>query len=199
MTHLLDLSGPPGRSLFDDIPDWPARGDAVAFFDERFGLLIKNVRGIQDDRLLVLVGQLLVENCLDEFLTCFLGGYSATRDKRDFTLSLRIAVAKGVRFMPCRILNDVDFIRKLRNSFVHDISLAALGDIGDARLRSLDDRLRHYDLHAGTSVADSFASLVLAAGTGLVAYTYLAREFDAFVHSPGFKDHLHAHAAKRGA
>ena len=54
---------------------------------------LKYVIDLHDDRLLVLIGALFVENTIDNFLSAVIPDFKLISNNRDFTFSMRITLA----------------------------------------------------------------------------------------------------------
>jgi len=76
---------------------------------------LKRLALLNDDRLYALVANLLVENIIDNYLAEIMPKYkkSELAKKNDFTFSLKIDVAKELRFCPQKFLTVLKLQTKL--------------------------------------------------------------------------------------
>ena len=73
--------------------------------------------------LLALVSALSMEEALDLFLGIYIPGYSRIKENNDFTLFMKLEMARVLRWIPEQILGAVVLISSMRNKFAHDLAL----------------------------------------------------------------------------
>jgi len=147
-----DPSGPDGESLFRSFGDLGHWGPSKESLEELIAL-VEQLREFDDDRLTVLFGSLVIENAVDALLESAFPGFQRLRENRDFTLSLRIELARALRFIPSKILGSADCIRQVRNDFVHNLAIKTFEDLRPGRLDAMRDWvLNHYRDGEATSV-----------------------------------------------
>lgn len=118
--------------------------------EEKYVTIVHRYSDIEDDRLLALIGGLIVENELDDFLSVWIPGYNTFKKDRDFTFNLKIELAKALHLIPNHIINSIHPIRKIRNIFAHNLEIDLFKQ---ARERYPDD-FKDFD-----NKARSFASI----------------------------------------
>ena len=98
--------GPPGAETAEYL---------VAVLDELF----RADATVEDDRAVAVLGALLVEDAIDEFLGALMPGYKVLSGNRDFTFAIKIETARSLDICTKRFFNDADQIRSVRNEFAH--------------------------------------------------------------------------------
>jgi hypothetical protein len=181
--EIINIEGPQGQSIFHHTMSYCVSQETIDGLQQKINEILKYVGELNDDRLLVLVGALIVENAIDELLVAIMPGYKSLRDKRDFTFSMRIEITRALRLIPSRILNCADFIRGLRNDFVHDLSINAFDRLESPRLQSMRDRLLAFNPQVFEEDAKAFSQLVLWTGVALYVYTMHVSQLNDFIRS----------------
>lgn len=190
--EIINIEGPSGESVFRRLISWCVQPEASGKFQQRIDEILGRVEELDDDRLLVLVGALIVENAVDELLAAIMPGYASLQDKRDFSFSTRIEVARALRLIPSRILNCADFIRSLRNDFVHDLSVEKLDALEPSRIQSMRDRLSSFIAEMVEAEAEAFRKLVLWTAVALYGYTMHVSRLNDFIRSDELGESLKA-------
>lgn len=188
----LNITGPQGKTIFWALISWLiADIDAVSQMQLQIDETLAHVHNLNDDRLLVLLGTLVVENAVDELATTVMPGYKSLRDKRDFTFSMRIEVVRALRIIPTWLLNYADCIRSTRNDFVHDLSIDAFAKLKSSKQQSMCDYLKRFnpDEAEGKTEAEVFEKLVSFTAVALYAYRVQTSQLDAFLRSQEFIKH----------
>jgi hypothetical protein len=80
------------------------------------------------------------------------------QERRDFTFSLQIEVARALRLVPSQILGAADCIRHIRNKFVHNLSLDTFDQLEPEELKSMRDHLARFTSRTYDENADHFMS-----------------------------------------
>jgi len=76
----------------------------------------------KDDRLLAIVGALVIEEALDSLLIAYIPKYKILhREDHDITFAMKIKLVRSLKLIPAHLLNAVDVIRDIRNEFVHKL------------------------------------------------------------------------------
>ncbi len=118
------LNGKKGQSLLHTIEPNVIRSEEFGkSFENKYKTIVNRYSDVKDDRLLALIGHLIVENELDNFLSIWIPKYNNLKKERDFTFNLKIELAKSLRLIPIHILNSIHPIRKIRNIFAHDLNI----------------------------------------------------------------------------
>jgi hypothetical protein len=195
---IINVEGPPGKSIFRRFSSWCLPKDAEDRFQHKIdNEIFEPVSALNDDRLLVLVGALVVENTLDELLAAIMPGYKTLRDKKDFTFSMRIEIARALQLIPTRILNCADFIRDLRNDFVHDLSLKGFEDLEQSKIQSLHDRLSGFTPMKLEKIAEAFRMLVSYTAIALYGYTIHVSCLNDYMRSAKFGESLKSYVESK--
>ncbi len=195
---VINVEGPAGKSIFRRFLSWCLPKDAEYRFQHKIdNEIFAPVSALNDDRLLVLVGALVVENTLDELLAAIMPGYKTLRDKKDFTFSMRIEFARALQLIPTRILNCADFIRDLRNDFVHDLSVKGFDDLEQSRIQSLHDRLSGFTPKQFEKIAEAFRMLVSYTAIALYGYAIHVSRLNDFMRSAKFGESLKAYVESK--
>jgi len=181
--------------VFQDIIDVSAeeiRRRVVEAMDRVFEL--------DDDRLLVLVGALLVENSLDRLLGAFMPGYRQLRDKREFSFSVRIELARALRLCPDCLFNCTDVVRSIRNDFVHELSTDSFARLKRERVQSMRDHVSNFspDDVLGETDAMVFKILVTYLVAQLELYRLHIEWLNEFIRSEEFGPLFTSFCERRG-
>lgn len=145
----LNIEGPPEGSVFNRPLIWCMSADVQRKLQKQIDATLDHIAKLKDDRLLVLVGNLLIENAIDEFLAAFIPKYKHLRDNRDVTFSIRIQLARAFELCPTRFFACADVIRKIRNEFAHNLDCKAFADLPPHLLDSLHTHLSEFEAHFG--------------------------------------------------
>jgi hypothetical protein len=158
--------------------------------------------GLADERSIALVGAMLVEQAIDDFLGAVAPGIDAV-DSKDLTFSLKIALARACKICSAKLFNDADLIRHIRNDFSHRLTVREFSAIDPKHLRSLRDRLAEYEapqfpvVHAGLSAECShFRNLVVCVSAGISMYALHARTMGKFLRTARFRAQFEAFLAE---
>ena len=157
---------------------------------------IEYVQGLNDDRLLVLVGALVVENAVDKLIASVFPGYKSLHSQRDFTFSMRIEIVKALKIIPSKILNSAHFVRKLRNDFVHDLSLDSFDKLDTSSIQSMQDRLLEFNSEKIEESPRAFSRLVLWLTVALHTYTEHTLQLNKFIRDDRFINYLQSFIAQ---
>lgn len=126
--EIVDITGPEGETLF-----WHLKGWLVARREHqiqaRLDEMWAHYKEIADDRLLVVVAALCVEESVNALLQAIAPHFDQCLEDTDFTFSLRIRVARTLRLIPSRILTNCDLVRQIRNEFAHHLDVRAFGQL----------------------------------------------------------------------
>lgn len=190
---IINVEGQRGDSIFYQFKTWCLPPETVIKLQVKLDSDLIHVKELNDDRLLVLIGALLVENSVDELLSAIMPGYKSLRDNRDFTFSMRIEIARALQLIPSRILSCADFIRKVRNEFAHNLSIDSFSELNPSYLSSLRGRLREFTKdQPEKSDAESFKGLVFLTALGIYGYNFHVEMLAKFLRDSSFIEALHA-------
>ena len=142
-----------------------------------------------DDRAVALVGALLIETAVNDLVSAHVPGYKSLADNRDFTLSMRIALARALKLCPARLLGAADTVRAIRNDFAHKLVLQSFDQCTRRHLQAARAHLGTIQpkLSDGKTDREVFVSLVGMVCLALHGYKFhverlneYMREADAF-------------------
>ncbi|MDY8094476.1 hypothetical protein UY456_15870 [Paenibacillus polymyxa] len=150
-----NIIGPIGESIFDR-PIWwcldkETQGDLMIIFTQSLEHIVR----IHDERLLLITGALLVEGSIDNLLSDFMPGYNALKDNRDFSFSLKIALAKATELCPASLFNYANLIRNMRNEFAHNLATSSIDQLPNKHIQTLNQYLTQISASYNLSV-DNF-------------------------------------------
>ena len=74
---------------------------------------------------MVIIGALIIENELDNFLSGWIKIYSHLKNSKDLTFSFKVDLVISLKLIPRRILNAIESIKKIRNVFAHNLDISA--------------------------------------------------------------------------
>lgn len=195
----INIEGPKGDSLF-----W--RPLMYCFPPSEQGKLqvelndfFEHFKATQDDRSLVLVGALVVEHSLDGLLRAYVPGYQTLAQNRDFTFSMKIDLGQSLRLVPSRVVDDADFLRKLRNEFAHNLSTKSLDELPGSMLRSLDSRVTSYNPSRRETNRRRFTDLAAFVSMAFGMYERHVEKLDSLIRGPEFLDSCFRKAAEEGS
>lgn len=153
---------------------------------EKLQGLIDDVWGqlaeIDNDRAIVLVGSLLMENAIDMLLAAIIPKFNSFNEKSLVNLSIKIELARDLKIIPPQHLNVADRIRDIRNDFAHELEMNSFDKIPENYVESLRDFLDMYtkDESKGKSVKEVFKLLVTHSTLALWLFSkhvYLLNDF----------------------
>jgi hypothetical protein len=152
----------------------------------------KHISQLNDDRLLVLTAELLLENTVDNYLSQIMPTYKKSLgDNRDFTFSLKIAVAKGLKLSPPRFFNSIDLVREIRNEFVHNLEVKTLDNVKPENINKIKVYLELFEgKTSDRNLQEQFKSLSLYTFLGLNSQIENVRSLNSFLRDTTFLDNL---------
>jgi len=128
-----------------------------------------------DDRALALIGALVVEEELDRLLSSWLVDYKKhCRDARDMSFSFKVELAKSTRLIPARILNAIDPVRRIRNTFAHNLDIDTFKEAKEIDARpfgALYSKTKTFMIWNETDDRKTFQQLVTLIALALIVYT----------------------------
>lgn len=194
----LDIQGPTGETLFDRARVWALEADALTKLQGSMDELLGHIAHAGDDRLLALLGALILENAVDRLAAAMLPGYRDIRDNSDFSFSMRTDVARAMRLVPQRLFAAVDAVRGIRNDFAHNLEFSLFSDLKPGRMSAVRDRLREFGPHLekGRSDYQAVAQLVSNCALALLVYASHVEILNAAIRKPEFLERLAAYAQK---
>jgi hypothetical protein len=146
---------------------------------------------LDKDRTIVLVGELIVENAIENYLSASMRGYKKEFSKLSFYLKIRIA--KSLNLSPPKIFECADIIRAIRNEFVHDLNITDFANIKTELTKKLDNALivvNYKTNQEERTMREKFVMLILATTTALFICTKDACLLNSFLRSDSFQKNL---------
>jgi hypothetical protein len=201
------VEGPKGETIFSAYP-WAASPQTIDELNAKIAWALDHVSKAMDDRLLVLLGAMIVENAVDELLAAIMPGYKVLQQNKDFTFSMKIELARALRLIPSWILGCADIIRSIRNDFAHELSINTFDKIKAAKIASMRDHVLQFNSGLiSRNLPEELQApdgdfVVLVKLTAMTIYSYAAdvKTLDDFLRSDGFIKHLarfHKHSLKQ--
>ena len=86
--------------------------------------------------------------------------------------------------------NCADFIRDLRNDFVHDLSVKGFDNLEQSKIQSMHDRLSGFTPEKFEKIPEAFRMLVLCTAIALSGYATHVSRLNDFMRSPKFGQNL---------
>lgn len=90
---------------------------------------------MKDDRAMALVGGILLENYLDNFLRSIVPKYKSKR----YTFQRKIDLAKSLCLIEPDMFNCLFRLKEIRNDFAHDLEMWSFNDVEDSKIQLLKD------------------------------------------------------------
>jgi hypothetical protein len=179
--QILNFEGPADETMFRGFVSWclpeQFEEEAQKEVDSVFAHL-----ATEDNRALALIGALVIENAIDGFLNAHIPGYTKLKDKKDFTFSMKINLARALKLCPSRLFGAADTIRDVRNDFAHKLSISLFSECKPEHLRSLEGHLRQItsnELNYGDNrtIFKTLVTLVYLALRGYTLHIYNLNEY----------------------
>lgn len=123
MTSEINLDGKKGESLFYHpfIYEILATEENAKSLLEQRRYIIDRYHKIEDERLMAIIGSLIVEGALDDFLSAWLKDDNKTIKDLSFSQKERLAIS--FKLIPKKILEAIKPIRQIRNDFAHNLDI----------------------------------------------------------------------------
>jgi hypothetical protein len=161
---------------------------------------IKHIAELKDDRLYALVADLLAENAIDGYLSELMPRYKQElAEKKEFTFSLKIAVAKELRLSPPKFFKGADVLRRVRNEFAHNLEIKTFEALKPELIDEIGGVLKGYfpkKQPTYTSIRDKFSSLMFHTVVALIFYRKHLRSLNSYLRDDVFQDNLLAYCRK---
>ena len=190
---IINIEGKKGGSLFYRPVIWFIQEDFKRIKEQYEGYQ-KLIEGAKEERLLTLIGALSMEEALDLFLRAYIPDYHRLEKQRDFTLFIKIELARSLRIIPTHILDAAALINNVRNKFAHELKIERFDslDIGTQDNLKQKDRVFFPDDNINTSltVKDMFIHIVEAVIIGLGIYSSHLRTAKEYIYSAEFSQQL---------
>ncbi len=186
--EILHIEGPSSKTIFWGLLTWLFPLDRMEELQKELDDYWGHYRGLSDERAVVLVGALCVEDSLDRMINAFFPGSRILHENRDFTFSLKMDLLQACRLIPSRILDHCNLVRKLRNDFAHRLEFKTLSDWGSQNFQAVDQAIRSYlpQYDLGISHRKRFEDVVAAVCVALRMYSAQVEVLREFLDSPEF-------------
>ena len=105
--------------------------------DKKLQIYMEHVAELKDDRLVALTADLLIENSIDNYLSAIMPEYKKEISKHynNFTLSVKISIAKALRLSPIKLFENAVLINEIRNQFVHHVEIKTFSELSEEEIR----------------------------------------------------------------
>jgi len=189
--HRLNIEGEKGGSLFHH-PVTRVIEEDFKRINEQYERYWKLIDEAQDERLLALISALSIEDALDLFLEAYIPKYRHLfKENKDFTLSMKIDLAYSLCLIPMHILNAADLVRKIRNEFVHNLSIDCFDSLDDDRFKNkLGVRFKEFypdDTNTGLTHTEMFKRVVVGIIVALGIYASHLRTAKEYIYGEDFR------------
>ncbi len=190
--QILNIEGPLGGSTFRRLLRWLIPLDRMAELQKELNDYWAHYKDLADERAVILVGALCVEDCLDRTINAFFPASKILHENRDFTFSLKIDIVQACNLIPSRILHHCDLVRKLRNDFAHSLEFETLSDWGDENFQAVNQAIMSYQPSYDLSVSPRkrFEDLVAFVCVALKWYTTHVESMRTFLDTKDFMKSL---------
>ncbi len=192
---ILNFEGPKGESLFRRLLVWCLPAELQLTIQKEMDEVFSHL-GSEDDRAVALVGALVVEDGVNRLVAAHAPGYNALAAKRDFSLSMRIELARALRLCPSSLLGAADTVRNIRNEFAHKLELTAFDGCKTQYLQAAKDHLKQIQptMVVGKSDREVFRNLVTMVYLALRGYTFHVARLNQYIREePSFWEALRKH------
>lgn len=147
---------------------------------------------IDNDRAMVLVGALLIENAVDTLLAAIIPEFNSFKINPRVSLWRRIKLAKALEIIPPQHFDVAEKILKIRNDFAHELEMDSFDKIPENKVESLRVLLDGYteDESKGKSVKEVFKLLVTQSTLALWLFSKHVSLLNEFIRSDKLLDAL---------
>jgi hypothetical protein len=193
-----NIEGTRGESLFYESLGWTVQEDLKLLsghYKEYERVLIK----LGEDRLLVLVGSLSLEDDLDYFLAAYIPHYKYLSENRDFTFSMKIDLGRSLCLIPKHLLDAADLVRYIRNEFAHNLEMTSFSSLKAKTKRKLRTsyKVLYRTDRMNIPYSEKFGLVVGAVMHGFEIYTSHLRNARKFIYSDDFTNELKKRVVSR--
>jgi len=105
---------------------------------DSYAQAIDHLKGIKDDRAIILVCALVLENGVEACLQAFAPKYHQIAADRDLTFSMKANFLKVLSLVPPKLIDAISPIRKIRNEFAHKLHIKSFDDVEAKYFQGLD-------------------------------------------------------------
>jgi len=197
---VLNTECPKSEAVFYDTMIYPLSeaGKELKEIKSKLTAYFQHIAKLKDDRLLVLVANLLLENTVDNYLSAIMPAYeeNISAKKRDFTFSSKICIAKALKLSPSQFLDGVNLVRKIRNEFAHNLKTETFDALPPKLIEKIETILKTYyptKYPTEKSIQEQFKSLTLSTYIALNATIENIRSLNSFLRAEEFRHSLLAY------
>jgi hypothetical protein len=105
---------------------------------EAFKEATDHLQGVDDDRALILVCALLLENGIEGCLDAIAPKYKQIASDRDLTFSMKTSFLKVLCLIPPQVIDAITPIRKIRNAFAHELHVKTFDSVDAPLFEALE-------------------------------------------------------------
>ena len=189
--EIINIEGEQGDSLFYRTIVHAVNQENFEDIQEKLDSYFEKYGETSDDRALAIIGALIVENELDDFLAKWIKNYKHITNNKDLTFSFKIDLAISLKLIPRRILNAIEPIRKIRNIFAHhlDIDTFEKAREFDSKLKEpsfpkLYDKIKTFIVWDKDDDRQTFKTLIIMIILGLNVYTKHTAKVQNYIWNP---------------
>ena len=189
---IINIEGKKSESLFRRPVIWFIQED-FKHIKEQYEGYQKLIEGAKEERLLALIGALSMEEALDLFLAAYIPDYHRLEKQRDFTLFIKIELARSLRIIPAHILDAAALINSVRNKFAHDLKIDCFDSLDSGTQDNLKQKHGVFfpdNTNVSLTVKDMFIHIVEALIVGLGIYASHLRTAKEYIYSADFSQQL---------
>ena len=190
--HFINIEGKKGESLFRRPIIWFIQKEFERI-KEQYESYQKLIEGAKEERLLVLISALSMEEALDLFLAAYIPDYHRLEKQRDFTLFIKIELARSLRIIPVHILDAAALINSVRNKFAHDLKIDCFDSLNSGTQYNLKQKhgvVFSDSTNTSPKIKVTFISIVEAVIVGLGIYSSHLRVAKEYIYSDDFAQRL---------
>ena len=169
---IINIEGRKGKSLFYRPLIWGIK-EELKLISEQYTEYERIIREAKEERLLGLVGAISMEEALDFFLGAYIPDYHRIERQRDFTLFIKIEIARSLRIIPAHILDAAELINSVRNKFAHELKISCFDALDSGTRGNLKQKHSMFfpnDTNTDSTFTDIFSKVVDAVIIGLEIY-----------------------------
>lgn len=185
--EIINIEGEKGNSLFYRPIIHAVNQEKFNDVQKKLDSYLKEYEKISDDRALAIIGALIIENELDNFLAEWIKNYSHLKNSKDLTFSFKVHLVISLKLIPRKILNAIEPIRKIRNVFAHNLDIGAFEEArefdSDSFLK-LYDKIKTFIVWNKNDDKETFKMLVNIIILGLNIYTRHITKVQDFIWNP---------------
>lgn len=185
---ILNIEGDRNASLFYHVLGEVVNEDTFKTIQEKIDSDFSKLEKQYDDRALAVVGALCIENALDKFLSTWLVKYEKyLKERIDFSFSSKIELAKSTKLIPVRILNSIEPIRKIRNTFAHHLEIdnfEKAKQVDSGPFQTLNDKIKTFSEWKGQKDRETFKTLVIFIIIAIEVYTKHVKKVKDYIWIP---------------